>query len=91
MIELTRNGERVVIVANSNRTLMRIKVTDLASAPAITTAVKDIFESTGVPYVSIAAVGVMQLDDLNAKYAVAVQRDVATGALNITSLDKRYL
>jgi hypothetical protein len=91
MIELTRNGERVVIVANSARTLMRIKVTDLASAPAITTAVKDVYESTGVPYVSIAEVGVMQLDDLNTKFAVAVQRDVQTGALNVRSLDKRYL
>ena len=91
MIETERNGERMVIVANSDRTLMRIKVSDLAEAKPMTTGVGGIYEAGGVPYVAIAEVGVMQLDDLNSGFAVGVQRNIATGALNLVSFPKRGL
>jgi len=44
-----------------------------------------------VPYVSIAEVGVLQLDDLNSAFAIGVQRDITNGALNLVSFDKRGL
>ena len=91
MIQMDRNGERVVIIANSDRTLMRIKVSDLAAATAMTTGVGGIYEAGGVPYVSIAEVGVTQLDDLNGGFAAGIQRNIATGALNLVSFPKRGL
>ena len=91
MIQLERDGQSVVIIANSDRTLMRMKLSDLASAKSLTTGVEGIYEASGVPYVSIAEVGVLQLDDLNSGHAIAVQRDVRTGALNLVSFQKRFL
>ena len=91
MIQLDRDGQSVVIIANSDRTLMRMKLSDLASAKSLTTGVEGIYEASGVPYVSIAEVGVMQLDDLNGGFAIAVQRNVRTGALNLVSFQKRFL
>ena len=89
MIALDNAGKSWVIVANSDRTLMRIRVDDLVAAPALTSSVP-INEAAGVPYVSIAAVGVLQLDDLNKGHVIAVQRDIRTGSLDLRSLDKRF-
>jgi hypothetical protein len=91
MIAVTKGSDRIVIIANSDRTLMRMNVSDLASAKAMTTGVKQAYEAAGVPYLSIAEVGVMQLDDLNSGFIVGVQRDIRSGALNITSFPKRML
>ena len=91
MIQTERQGQPVVIIANSDRTLMRMKVSDLASAKSLTTGVGGIYEASGVPYVSIAEVGVLQLDDLNNAFAIGVQRDISNGALNLVSFDKRGL
>jgi hypothetical protein len=91
MILTKRDGEPVVIIANSDRTLMRMKVSDLAAAKAMTTGVSQPNEAAGVPYLSIAEVGVMQLDDLNAGFAVGIQRNIASGALNLVSFPKRFL
>ena len=91
MIQLERDGQSVVIIANSDRTLMRMKLSDLASAKSLTTGVEGMYEASGVPYVSIAEVGVLQLDDLNGGFAIAVQRDVRTGSLNLVSFQKRFL
>ena len=91
MIQSQRDGEAVVIIANSDRTLMRMKVSDLAAARPMTTGVGGVYEAGGVPYVSIAEVGVMQLDDLNREFAIGIQRNIATGALNLVSFTKKYL
>ena len=91
MIQGQRDGEAVVIIANSDRTLMRMKVSDLAAAKPMTTGVGGVYEAGGVPYVSIAEVGVMQLDDLNKEFAVGIQRNITTGALNLVSFTKKYL
>ena len=91
IIQTERQGQPVVIIANSDRTLMRMKVSDLASAKSLTTGVGGIYEASGVPYVSIAEVGVLQLDDLNSAFAIGVQRDISNGALNLVSFDKRGL
>ena len=88
MISFARDGKPVVIVANSSRTLMRIKTEDLEKQAPMTTAVDEAYVSAGAPYVSIAEIGVLQLDDLNAEHAVVIQRDIATGALDLRSLDE---
>jgi hypothetical protein len=91
MISFARDGKPVVIVANSSRTLMRIKTEDLENQAPMTTAVESAYVSGGAPYVSIAEVGILQLDDLNAEHAVVIQRDVNSGALNLRSLTKKWM
>ena len=82
--------DRPAIVANSDRTLMRIRAADLARRPP-SPGRNRMYESSGMPYVSIAQVGVVQLDDLNGGFAAGIQRNIATGALNLVSFPKRGL
>ena len=70
---------------------MRIKAEDLEKQAPMTTGVDAAYVSGGAPYVSIAEVGIMQLDDLNAEHAVVIQRDIASGALNLRSLSKKWM
>jgi hypothetical protein len=91
MIAFARDGKPVVIVANSDRTLMRIKAEDLEATAPMTTGVEGPYVSAGAPYVSIAQVGIVQLDDLNAEHAVVIQRDIATGTLDLRSLSKKWM
>jgi hypothetical protein len=91
MIAFARDGKPVVIVANSDRTLMRIKSEDLEATAPMTKAVEGPYVSAGAPYVSIAQVGIVQLDDLNAEHAVVIQRDIATGTLDLRSLSKKWM
>ena len=65
-----------MIIANSDRTLMRMAATDIDKSEPIATAAsmdKPIF---GTPYIPLAVVGVMQLDALNSEYIVMLLRDI---------------
>lgn len=91
MIAFEKEGKRRVLIANSDRTLMSMSAEDIEKATPMTKPVPAAYVSGGVPYVSIAEVGVMQLDNLNAKHIVLVQRDIQSGALNLRSLQKGWL
>jgi hypothetical protein len=91
MISFARNGKPVIVIANSNRTLMRMSAEDLERAQPLTTGVDEAYVSKGAPYQALSIIGVMQLDDLNTDYAIAVQRDIEHGGLNLTSLPKKWL
>jgi hypothetical protein len=91
MIEFTRQGKRVIVIANSDRTLMRMNAEDLERAQPLTTGVGDMFVSAGAPYQAISYVGVVQLDDLNADHAIVVKRDIETGHLDLKALPKKWL
>ena len=91
MIAIELNGERHVIVANSNRTLMRLSATDIDKSEPLTRKSTKMYENFGTPYVSIAQVGVTQLDALNADFIVYVQRSVDDGTLNVRSHPTKYL
>lgn len=91
MVLINKKGEDYVIVANSNRSIYKIKVTDLEKSQPLTTPVDDVYVSSGTPFIATAFVGVMQLDDLNKNYVSAVMRDIQTGALNLVSIPKRWL
>jgi hypothetical protein len=86
-----RSGDRVVIVANSDRTLMRITGKDLDKSEPLTHGASQAYEAFGTPYLSIAVVGVTQLDDLNPEQVVVIQRDIESGSLNLKSLKKKWL
>jgi hypothetical protein len=91
MIAFQKKDKDYVLIANSDRTLMSIKAEDIDKAPPVTTPVDAAYVTSGVRYIAIAEVGVMQLDNLNKKFAVVIQRDIATGALNLRSLSKEWL
>jgi hypothetical protein len=91
MVEFEKEGKRRVLIANSDRTLMSMSAEDIENAKPLTTAVSAPYVSSGVPYLSIAEVGITQLDNLNAKYVVVVQREIADGSLDLRSLSKGWL
>lgn len=91
MVELAKEGKRRVLIANSDRTLMSMSAEDIENAKPLTTAVSAAYVSSGVPYLSIAEVGITQLDNLNAKYVVVVQREIADGSLDLRSLSKAWM
>ncbi len=91
MITFMRQGKPVIVIANSNRTLMRMNAEDLERAQPLTTGVEEAYVSKGAPYQAISIIGVLQLDDLNADHAIALKRDIERGTLDLTSLPKKWL
>ena len=92
MIRYTNlKGKEYILVANSNRTLTRLDPTEIASAKAMTTAVKQAWEPAGVGYLPVAIVGVLQLDNYNAANVVMLRRDIETGELKVVSQGLNWL
>jgi hypothetical protein len=91
IIEIVQNGQRHLIVANSDRTLMRIAAADLDTSEPLTRSSTMIYESFGTPYVAIAEVGVLQLDKLDAEFILLVQRDVNDGSLDLRTHPVKFL
>lgn len=91
MITYQKEGKDYILIANSNRTLISLAAEDLEKAQPLTTGVTQAYKSAGVGYLSIAQVGVLQLDNLNSAHVVVIQRDVENGTLNLRSLPKRWV
>ena len=91
MLLMRKDGKDYVLIANSDRTLLRLKAEDIGRAPAMTTPVSQPYEAGGVPQMAIARVGVRAIEDLNRNYVLALQRDVEDGSLNLTSFTKKWL
>ena len=90
MVTYQVRGKDYILLANSNRTLMKIDPDDIASAPAITEPTTERYGTAGVEYIAIAQVGVQQLDNLNADHVLVLQR-MGNGSLNLRSLRKARL
>jgi len=91
MIAFAKDGQRRVLIANSDRTLMSMSAKDIEKATPMTKAVDAAYVSAGVPYLSIAEIGITQLDNLNDGFVVVVQRDIDDGSLNLRSISKKWL
>jgi hypothetical protein len=89
-VRFQRDGKELILIANNNRTLMRMDPAAIASAKAMTTPV-EAYVSGGVPYLSIASSGVMQLADYDAERAVVLARDAETGSVNLLAYPKKWL
>jgi hypothetical protein len=85
-----RDGKEYILLANRNRTMMKIDPDDIAKASAITDPIDERYGTSGVEYIAIAQVGVQQLDNLNAENVVVLQR-MGNGSLNLRSLKKARL
>lgn len=90
-VRYQRDGKDFILIANSDRTLMRMDPLEIARAKAMTTPVDRAFVSGGVPYLSIASAGVMQLADLDPDRVVVLARDAESGAVNVLSYAKKWL
>jgi hypothetical protein len=84
-------GKEYVLVANSDRTLMRLDPAAIAAAPEMTTSVKQAYEPAGVGYLPVASFGVLQLDNYNRAGVVLLQRDREDGGLDVVSRNFRWL
>jgi hypothetical protein len=91
MLLMRKKGKDYVLIANSDRTLLRLSAEDIARAPAMTKPVSQAYQAGGVPQVAIAHVGVRAIEDLNDNYVLALQRDVEDGSLDLTSFPKEWL
>lgn len=79
------SGKEFVMIANSDRTLMRLDPAEIASAPGLSTPVKQAYQPAGVGYLPVASFGVLQLDNYNRKNLVVLVRNAETGALDVRS------
>ena len=91
MVAVEYNGKRSVIIANSDRTLMRMSSSDIDRSEPLTTAASVEKPIIGTPYTPLAVIGVMQLDLLNPEYIVMVQRDIDDGSVKVRTYPVKYL
>ncbi len=90
MVQYESNGKKWVLIANSDRTLMRMDPEEIAKAPGMTVGVDAAFKSGGVGYLSISGVGVMHVVDAGDAIAV-LKRDTETGAVEVAKYEKKWL
>jgi hypothetical protein len=91
MIAIEKNGKQYVIVANSNRTVMRLSAEDIDKSEALERQADEAFQSFGTPYKSIAIIGVTQLDLLRPDAVLMVLRDIEDGSLNVRSFSTKWM
>ena len=90
IISYENNGKTTLLVANSHRTLMRFDASAIVGAPALTTPVAEAYQMAGVTYQPISSAGVMQIDDFGSAVLV-LQRNIESGAVELTTYSKRWL
>lgn len=90
IISYTQKDKSYVLIANSNRTMMKIDPADIAAHSESLNARVERHGTEGVPFLGIAEIGVQQLDNLNGEFIVVIQRD-GSGALNLRSVGKNRL
>lgn len=91
MIRYENKGKEWILVANNNRTLMRLDPQEIARAPEMTTPVKQAFQPAGVGYLPVASTGVMQIEDFSPEHIAVMHRDTESGAVNVVTYGKEWL
>lgn len=91
IIEMEKDGTRYILMANTNRALMKIKVSDIESfGDSLTTPVSERSDTAGIDFINLPFVNVQQLDKLNDTEFVFIQRE-ATGKLALKTSTNRWL
>ena len=90
MIVYKKEDKDFILLANSNRTLMKIDMEDISKQEPVTEAVTERWGTAGVDFLAVPQVGVQQIDNLNDDYVLAIQR-AGNGDLNLRSLPIRRL
>ncbi len=88
MLKVESNGKSKVVIANTNRTLMSIDPEDInKQTEGVTSHIKG-YATAGVPYISVPQVGILQIDNLNKDFIVALKR-MPNGSMDIISFPTR--
>ncbi len=91
MITMEKEGESYLFMANSNRPVMKVKFDDLESyKESLTEPVSERFSSEGVPFISYPMTNVLQMDKLDDKQFVLLQRK-NNGDLDLWTANDRWL
>ncbi|MBW1298318.1 hypothetical protein [Aquimarina litoralis] len=91
IIEMTKDGKRYILMANTNRALMKFKVADIESfKTSLTTRVEERADTEGVDFINLPFVNVQQLDKLDDANFVFIQRE-ANGKLALKTSSNRWL
>jgi len=90
MISFKDGNVDFMLIANSDRTLMQISSEDLDKQSGVVKGDTRVppYASVGVKYLSIAEVGILQLDDFTDQNYLVVQRNMDDGTLNLRSKGK---
>ena len=91
IIEMEKEGQRYILMANTNRALMKIKVADIEKfGDSLSEKVMERAGTAGVDFINLPFVNVQQLDKLNESTFVLIQRD-ANGTLALKTSNNRWL
>ena len=91
IIEMEKEGNRYILMANTNRALMKIKVSDIEGfGNSLSERVADRAGTAGIDFINLPFVNVQQLDKLNETTFVMIQRD-SKGVLGLKTSNNRWL
>lgn len=91
IITMSKNGESYLLMANSNRSFMKIKFSDIeAFEGSLTERIKERSGTAGIPFIALPWVNVLQLDKLDDTQFVMLKRE-ANGDLNLVTQNDRWL
>ncbi|MDO1449415.1 hypothetical protein Q0590_24280 [Rhodocytophaga aerolata] len=83
MISMKKGGDSFLVMANTNRPVMRVKYKNIeAYAGSLTEPVQESYATAGVDFVTLPAVNVVQMDKLDDSQVVVLQRK-ANGDLDL--------
>jgi hypothetical protein len=89
MVSVKKGDNAFLIMANSNRPVMRVKYKNIETYEgALTQPIKESFGTAGVDFVTLPVVNVLQMDKLDETKLVALQRR-ANGDLDLVTLEER--
>jgi hypothetical protein len=91
IITMKKGDESFLIMANSDRPVMKVKFKDIETYQgSLTQPIKENYSTAGVPYVSFPMVNVLQLDKLDDTQFIFLQRR-ANGDLDVRTSNNRSL
>lgn len=75
MITMKKDGNSYLLMANTNRPVMRVKYKSIESyAGTLTEPIKESYQTAGVEFVNLPVVSVLQMDKLDETQVVVLQR-----------------
>lgn len=91
LIEMEKDGDRYLLLANSSRALMKFKISDIEQFDgSLTEPVAERSGTAGIDFIALPFVNVLQLDKLDDQTFVMLQRE-ANGDLVLKTGNNRWL
>ena len=89
IITYTKGDTPYILIANTSRSLIRIDIRDLQKMEPVTEDI-DNGELAGLPYIPLSKIGIVQIDNLNHKNVLTLQR-MPNGDLNLITYNTDWL